>query len=46
MKKTYITPDTKTVKLQIRQHLLLSSIDVSESSAAPDKDDSDYYDDF
>jgi hypothetical protein len=46
MKKTYITPDTKTVKLQIRQHLLLSSIDVSESSAAADDDDSNYYDDF
>lgn len=45
MKKTYITPDTKTVKLQIRQHLLLSSIDVSESSAADDKDPN-YYDDF
>ena len=46
MKKTYITPDTKTVKLQIRQHLLLSSIDVSDSDAAADKEDSNYYDDF
>lgn len=46
MKKTYMTPDTKTVKLQIRQHLLLSSIDVSESSAAADDKDPNYYDDF
>jgi hypothetical protein len=44
MKKTYITPDTKTVKLQIRQHLLLSSIDVSDDTDASES--GDYYDDF
>ena len=46
MKKTYITPDTKTVKLQIRQHLLLSSIDVSSDNADPESEGAEYYDDF